>query len=52
LIKEIVAIFDQSVEVDASKKKIIFEKMQRIQELGMPPEEVAAKISVSFPFTR
>jgi hypothetical protein len=46
LIKEILAIFEQSGEVGASKKKAIFEKMQRIQELGLPPEEVAAKISV------
>lgn len=47
-IKDIIKMFDDSDKLDSNVKKDIFEKMQAIQELGMPPEEVASKISVCF----
>ena len=46
LIKDIINLFNESDNITGDVKKDIFEKMQAIQELGMPPEAVAAKISV------
>lgn len=46
LIKDVVRMFESSDILSDETKKHIFTKMQEIQELGMPPDQVASKFAV------